>query len=148
MTTMYSVNTHSDTLTHYGVKGMKWGVRKKSYTSTNAKKSLAGFLKSNKKIKSSKKVNLKNAKNKQKPEKKAIDISKLSDAELNNLVNRLRLEENYRQLNPKKISTGDRVVKALLDGTMIGLQNATSATVNNILTNAMNDAMGNPSKKK
>ena len=74
-------------LAHYGVRGMKWGVRKKRSASADAQRH-----KSNK--------------------KKAL--KELSDDELKSLVNRLNMEQNARRLNPTKVSQGHNAVKAAL----------------------------------
>ena len=77
----------ADDLLHYGVRGMKWGVRKKRSASADAQREGA-----NKKKK----------------------LKELSDDELRSLVNRLNMEQNARRLNPSKVSAGHNAVKAAL----------------------------------
>lgn len=81
-----------DCLAHYGVKGQKWGVRKKSGNT-------GGGIRSFKKKKSNNQYSS--------PTTKAKKIHQLSDAELTAGIARLRKEVEYRNLsqdlyNPKK----------------------------------------------
>lgn len=68
--------TNNDYLAHYGVKGMKWGVRRD--------KSKARF----------------NYETKRKKRKRINDeLSKMDDTQLQQRLNRLRNEQAYRELN-------------------------------------------------
>lgn len=78
----------SDFLIHYGVLGMKWGVRKSKSSSKSggSKKRSSSYERSyNKTIKSRKKNKYK-------------DISTMSDNELRSRVNRMQLERQYSSL--------------------------------------------------
>lgn len=77
----------SEFIAHYGVKGMKWGVRRKRSASADAQRHGA-----NKKKK----------------------LEELSDSELQSLVTRLNMEQNARRLNPNKVAAGHNAVKAAL----------------------------------
>lgn len=72
-------------LSHYGVLGMKWGVRKGS-----SKSSSKGTAKKKKPLKA------------------------MTDEELHKKVNRLNLEKRYKDLSPKQKSTGAAYVKKTL----------------------------------
>lgn len=74
-------------LLHYGIPGMKWGVRKSKPSSGGSRKrSNSSYKKSyNKKVKQQKK-------------NKYSDISKLSDQELRNRINRMQMERQYSSL--------------------------------------------------
>jgi hypothetical protein len=72
-----------DALKHHGVKGMRWGVRRKRTPSADA--STIAVLKKKK-------------------------VFELSDAELKKINNRLNLEKQYRQLNP---TAKDKVRKSV-----------------------------------
>lgn len=82
---------------HYGVKGQKWGIRR---TLTQL-----GYKNRQRNTNSNRE-----------------DLTKLSDDELHNRINRMRLENKYLELSPHKVSTGktfvDKVIKpSLTDST-------------------------------
>lgn len=85
-------------LMHYGVLGMKWGVRRTPEQLARAR----GQTKSEKE------------ENKTTPAKKTTSArksaSEMTDEELNKAVRRLQLEQQYRQLNPETVSTGQKFV--------------------------------------
>lgn len=102
------VLTSDGELYHWGVKGMKWGVRRK--------RSKSGF-RGVKKVK---------ANSKRKPDEKEDEIPKkktvkdMSDTELREHVNRMRMEKEYMDLNTqlaslnaRKVSAGEKFVKNL-----------------------------------
>ena len=80
--------TRNDELTHYGVKGMKWGV----IGGVGAAAAMAA-----------RRYN-KNLRRKEELERsKKVNTRQLSDAELNARINRLRLEQQYADLvSPKQ----------------------------------------------
>ena len=84
-----------EVIEHAGVKGMKWGVRKKSSsgTSKGGKPSWAKPPPKN---------------------KKSNDVSKMSDKELKAAVARMNLEKQYRDLSTPKKSNGENAVKKIL----------------------------------
>lgn len=86
--------TDSNQLAHYGVKGQKWGVRKARTPSADVKTHRA-----NKKKK----------------------LAELDDKELQKLVNRMNMEQQYGRLNKSTAKRGHDTVKGLL---------AVGATVN------------------
>lgn len=114
-------------LYHYGVLGMKWGVRRKRKYS-----------------------NIKTTK----PKKKTL--SEMSDDELQSAINRLKIEEQYKglvsQLNPQQESKAKAFIKRVLErsGENIATQTATyvmGKTVNNFLEKIYNDPNAiNPKK--
>lgn len=99
-------------LTHYGVKGMKWGVRRKRPTSTKGKKSIGDKMKSA--YRSYKK---KKATKAETTKKKTL--SEMSDDELNSMIKRMNLEKQYkdlmRQSKPQK-SRGQQVFDNIMYG--------------------------------
>ena len=80
-----------DFLEHIGVKGMKWGVRRKS--SRSAEKS---------------------SDYKQVSSLRKKPASALSNKELKELNERLNLEQNFNRLNPGKVSSGKKQAEAII----------------------------------
>lgn len=88
---------YPDYLMHYGVPGMKWGVRKarkKNYISKAVKKRRSSYSQD---YTDTEKLRKKNYK-------------QLSNSELKSLNKRLELESNYKRLNPKGVEKGKRMV--------------------------------------
>lgn len=83
---------------HHGVKGMKWGVRR---TPAQLGHKTGTKKKASKKQTSSK------------PKSKAKSISEMSDQEIRDRINRLRLENDLKSLSPQKISRGRSVVNTI-----------------------------------
>lgn len=93
---------YPDYLMHYGVPGMKWGVRRKPVSSgskkSRRKKRRATYSKDYLESEPLRKKNYK----------------QLSNAELNKLNKRMNLEQNYKRLNPKGIDKGIAVSKKII----------------------------------
>lgn len=103
-------------LKHWGTKGMKWGVRRYqnkdgSLTPAGKKRYSDGSTSSSSTSKSSQ--------TSQQPKKKTV--SEMSDQEIRDAINRLRLEQDYTKLNPEKVSRGKKFVDNLLDETLSGV---------------------------
>lgn len=102
-----------DRLIHYGILGMHWGIRRTPEELGHSPRKSTG-----ERIRSS----IANAKEKRrerisnKASKTTIDVSSMSDEDLNKVVNRLQLEKRYsdlmKELHPKKQS---RLKKILVD---------------------------------
>lgn len=131
---------NSEELKHYGIKGQKWGVRRfqnedgsltakgkerygtednfKEQYPKDVKKTLdktkSGIGKANDAVKKVREVNDKKVK-KEREEKVKQDVSKMSDQELQKIVNRLNMEERYKQvMNSREAENGkDKVGKIL-----------------------------------
>ena len=91
-----SNSNQSPELYHFGVKGMRWGVRKAS-PSGSATKS----------YKSSRDYN---AANRLRRKAKGSGTKSLTNKEMKMLNTRLELEKKYNQLNPSSLEKGKRVL--------------------------------------
>lgn len=80
-----------DFLEHYGVKGMKWGVRNEK------RPNHSGDFKSTKKLRNR-------------------NPHELTNRQLKTINERINLEQNYRRLNPSTVSKGHSAVKGILGG--------------------------------
>lgn len=94
----------SNSLYHFGIKGMKWGIRRYqnkdgSLTAAGKKRYNEGEQSSSEKTTSSTSSN------------RSRSISELSDAELRTRINRLNLEKQYRQLLSEGVSNDTKQVK-------------------------------------
>ena len=111
---------YSDELMHYGRKGMKWGqhiygrlYRHKdgsltSFGRKKAKKYAAKYKRLTGSRPTAKSIEMYTSKPLSKPEQKSI--KDMSDDELTNKIDRLRLEQRYQELQPAHISKGKRFI--------------------------------------
>lgn len=122
-------NNDQNELRHHGVKGMRWGVRKSTQNSSSNgsrnRKRINPFTK--KKLEQTKritdasstivnemsKINRKSAGKR----KTQLDLSKMTDKELRDRINRAHLEKQYNDMfNPKEVSKGRETVGKILEG--------------------------------
>lgn len=93
-------------LYHFGVKGMRWGVRKDrssgGMSRRQTKKAINGRIRAIKKA--------------QRKRYAETDISKLSDAELRNLNNRIQQENTYASSMKTESSIGKKFAESILNG--------------------------------
>ena len=98
------------TLAHFGIRGMKWGVRR--FQNPDGTLTPAGKERYRKKGYSEDYITARSLKGK--------GYKKLSDRELSRVVKRLDLEKRYRELSAKEYTKGLEVAKAILSaGTTI-----------------------------
>lgn len=98
--------SNEEMLQHYGILGMKWGVRRTPAQLTRAN-GRAGKTESSDEIK-----------------KMSDKIKNMSDSELRSKINRLQMEKQYKQLSRPVISVGRKFVQDVL--TNAAKQTATS----------------------
>lgn len=114
---------NNNELYHYGVPGMKWGTRRshsevRADTINKQTKKLSKISDIGRNASSA--FNTASdlagkASRSNKPSKKVKnDLSKMSDQELRNRLNRIQMEQQYASLNPSRISRGASHVSSAL----------------------------------
>lgn len=99
---------YSDELCHYGIRGMRWGIRR--YQNSDGSLTTAGRSRystgKHHSIFTRKKMTSKDTAKPAEEKPKQKSVSEMSDAELNAFLNRKRLEQQYYQLmaTPQKKS--------------------------------------------
>ena len=104
-------------LMHYGVPGMKWGVRRTPAQLGRKKTSSSKSLFEKKKPKPKPKAKSESSKEETAPKKKSV--KEMSDDELNAAIRRMQLEQTYASLSPQKVSTGKAVTKRILNNIIV-----------------------------
>ena len=127
-------------LYHHGVKGMKWGVRKtpvRSSSGTTRKR------KSNTLSLFKKKKTTHNASVAKSSPAQTKSVKDMSDDELRRKIERVRLEQQYQQLNPPTVSRGQKIAKRVMNHVIVpAAEEAGKQIVKSILTNSANKALG------
>ena len=155
-------------LMHWGMKGMKWGVRryqnkdgsltpagKKRYDKEMAKLKEEEKIAKNK-LRTQAKLNKLDEKRKEiealkrgKPIAKSTkqhskpSVKDMSDEELRQTVNRLLMEQQYAKLNPQQVSAGQKFVKKVMNDVVTP---AATEVGKNVLKDAMTKAVKNASE--
>ena len=128
-------------LIHSGIRGQKWGIRRfqnkdGTWTAEGKKRRAVKEGYSDKP----------NKKSKDETKKEKIDISKMSDDELRSRINRMQLEEQYKQYlakaNPKKKSKVKEVMSKLAENAAMTIGNKAVESIANKMF-----AKSNPKKK-
>ena len=155
-------------LMHWGIKGMKWGVRryqnkdgsltpagKKRYDKEMAKLKEEEKIAKNK-LRTQAKLNKLDEKRKEiealksgKPIAKSTkqhskpSVKDMSEEELRQTVNRLLMEQQYAKLNPQQVSAGQKFVKKVMNDVVAP---AATEVGKNVLKDAMTKAVKNASE--
>ena len=97
-------------LYHYGVLGMRWGVRKDRSRGSGRK---AGYRVKTENMSEDAKVA---------SQLKTKHVKEMSNAELRKLNDRLQLEQNYSRLNPSKVAKGLQYATVALTALKTGME--------------------------
>ena len=135
------------TLSHYGVKGMKWGVRKKEPTDVSVQQKPGKYVKtSGGKRQAASDDAVKAAVSRQKAKSSSLDA--LSDDELKQLVNRMNMEQNYdrlikdaKQRRQSPFATAARFLASKEGRDTLNTNLDTAKTVGSKVGNAVADAL-------
>ena len=109
----------NDELMHYGVPGMKWGVRRTPAQLGRKKTSSSRFLLGKKKSKTKAKAKTKSGSSKEETAPKKKSAKEMSDDELNAAIRRMQLEQTYASLSPKQVSRGKAVATRILNNVVV-----------------------------
>ena len=126
-------------LYHHGVKGMKWGIRKTPVRSSsgNPRKRKSNTLSLFKKKKTTRNTSVAKSSPTQ-----TKSIKDMSDDELRKKIERIQLEQDYLQLDPKAVSRGKRITKRVMDDMIVpAAVDIGKQAVKSIMANGVNKVL-------
>ena len=128
--------TYQDELYHYGIKGMKWGVKRTAEQLGHTVKSVKSVYDSHKAKKRAKKEAAK-----AKKRSKITNPKKLTTEELNARIKRLQLEKDYNDLvkDTNRTRKGKNFVMDILESSG---KNLFTQVANHYGAKALNEAIG------
>ena len=127
-------------LYHHGVKGMKWGVKK---TPVRSSSGATRKRKSNTMSLFKKKKTTRNASVAKSSPAQTKSVKDMSDDELRRKIERVRLEQQYQQLNPPTVSRGQKIANRVMNHVIVpAAEEVGKQIVKSILTNSANKALG------
>lgn len=111
-------------LVHYGVQGMRWGVRHDRQGSSSGSSRVGSASKSGNRVQKLGNGSLEKSKERsdskprmsdhEKAQKiKSKSLSEMSNQEIEFLLKRQRLEKSYNELNPPQVSRGKKIVAGI-----------------------------------
>lgn len=140
---------YENSLQHWGIKGMKWGVRRYqnkdgSLTPAGRKRYSDGSEGTTSSKSSSSQSSSKQSKPKKEKPKPAYET--MDDAELEKTVRRLELEKRYRSAAPEKdnsiLPSGRAFVKRMVDNVVLpSIESAAKDVLTNALKSGFNEMM-------
>lgn len=139
--------TNPDILEHYGIKGMKWGIRRSpaqlGHTTGTKKKKKSGIVDAAKKmVANHKQKKAAKAETEHQKKLKKKKISEMSDDELRERIARLELEKRYRDLSPKETHRGRDFVMDVLEKSSKNIATQATTYAMGTLVNRVGKAMG------
>lgn len=130
-------------LYHYGILGQKWGIRRyqnKDGSLTAAGRKRANRLADEYEKTTGKKISYHGNSSSSSGSKKKI--SEMSDDEIRVKINRLKMEQELKNLSPKDISLGQRMISALKDSAVSTVKDKASKVIGDAMEKKLKKQLG------